>query len=160
MAQQLFLKLGDIKGESTDSKHEDEIDVLFWAWGMTQQVIVSGGGGSSAGKVKFDALHFTHYVDAASPAIMLACAMGRHLNQATLTARKGSKKPREFLVIKLKDVIITSVQPTMDLDGPATHEAVSLNFAQVDFQYFPRNGSGGPGGAVKFAWDLVRNRPL
>ena len=32
-ATDMFLKLGDIKGESLDDKHKDEIDVLAWSWG-------------------------------------------------------------------------------------------------------------------------------
>ena len=36
MAVDVFLKLGDVKGESKDSKHEGEIDVLSWSWGVSQ----------------------------------------------------------------------------------------------------------------------------
>ena len=32
----MFLKIDDVKGESRDDKHKDEIDVLAWSWGMTQ----------------------------------------------------------------------------------------------------------------------------
>ena len=38
MAVDIFLKLTDIKGESMDSKHPDEIQVLAWSWGMSQAV--------------------------------------------------------------------------------------------------------------------------
>ena len=36
MAVDVFLKLGDIKGESKDSKHAGEIDVLSWSFGVSQ----------------------------------------------------------------------------------------------------------------------------
>ena len=36
MAVDMFLKIGDIEGESTDDKHGKEIDVLAWSWGMSQ----------------------------------------------------------------------------------------------------------------------------
>ena len=35
MAVDIFAKLGDIKGESTDAKHKDEIEVLSFSWGVT-----------------------------------------------------------------------------------------------------------------------------
>ncbi len=35
MATEIFAKIGDIKGESLDSKHKDEIDVLSFAWGVS-----------------------------------------------------------------------------------------------------------------------------
>jgi len=33
-ATDIFIKLGDIKGESVDAKHKGEIDVLSWSWGL------------------------------------------------------------------------------------------------------------------------------
>ena len=35
MAADIFAKIGDIKGESLDDKHKDEIEVLSWSWGVT-----------------------------------------------------------------------------------------------------------------------------
>ena len=69
MATDTFLKLGDVKGESTDDKHRDEIEVLAFSWGMSQPGSMSGGGGS-AGKVTFQDLHCKHSLDKASPNIM------------------------------------------------------------------------------------------
>ena len=34
MATDIFAKLGDIKGESADAKHKDEIEVLSFSWGV------------------------------------------------------------------------------------------------------------------------------
>ena len=34
MASDIFAKLGDIKGESIDDKHKDEIEVLSFSWGV------------------------------------------------------------------------------------------------------------------------------
>ena len=36
MATDIFAKIGDIKGESLDSKHKDEVEVLSWSWGVQQ----------------------------------------------------------------------------------------------------------------------------
>ena len=36
MAYDSFLKIEGIKGESLDSKHKDEIEVLSFSWGATQ----------------------------------------------------------------------------------------------------------------------------
>jgi len=32
----MFIKIDDVKGESQDTKHKEEIDVLAWSWGLTQ----------------------------------------------------------------------------------------------------------------------------
>ena len=34
MAADIFAKLGDIKGESLDDKHKDEVELLSWSWGV------------------------------------------------------------------------------------------------------------------------------
>ena len=38
MAPDIFAKIGDIKGESVDSKHKDEIELLSWSWGYRAPV--------------------------------------------------------------------------------------------------------------------------
>ena len=157
MALKIFLNLTDIKGESADSKHKDEIVVQSWAWGIAQQVIHSGGGGSGAGKASFEDLHFTHQIDKASPLLMLACASGRHIRDATLTVRRAGKTPQEYLIVKLKDVLVTSVDPAVNDD---THESVTLNFAQVDLEYKPQKADGSLGPGIHFGWDLQANRPV
>jgi len=45
MASDIFIKIGDIKGESNDDKHKDEIEVMSWSWGMNQQGSMGTGGG-------------------------------------------------------------------------------------------------------------------
>jgi type VI secretion system secreted protein Hcp len=50
MATDMFLKLGDIKGESRDLVHRDEIDITEWNWGMSQSGSMHSGTGGGAGK--------------------------------------------------------------------------------------------------------------
>ena len=79
MPTDIFMKIRDIQGESRDKDHKDEIEVLSWSWGLSNQVASpSPGGGAGAGKVKFQDISFTHLVDKASPNLMLSCASGKH----------------------------------------------------------------------------------
>ena len=43
MASDIFAKLGDIKGESSDDKHKDEIEVLSFSWGVANPGHIHGG---------------------------------------------------------------------------------------------------------------------
>ena len=43
MASDIFAKIGDIKGESPDDKHKDEIEVLSFSWGVANPANVGGG---------------------------------------------------------------------------------------------------------------------
>jgi type VI secretion system secreted protein Hcp len=109
MASDIFAKLGDIKGESTDAKHTDEIEVLSFSWGVTNPAPSGSGGGAGAGKATFKDLSITHHIDKASPKLLEACATGTHLKDATITHRKAGKGQQEYLIIKMNDVIITGV---------------------------------------------------
>jgi type VI secretion system secreted protein Hcp len=91
MATDTFAKIGDIKGESQDDKHKDEIELLSWSWGVNQTGTASHGSGAGAGKASFSDFNFTHYVDKASANLMKACATGEHIKEVTVTQRKAGK---------------------------------------------------------------------
>src|ERR1700750_2579086 len=134
MATEIFAKIGDIKGESPDSKHKDEIDVLSFAWGVANTGPTSTGGGGGGGKAIFQDLLIVHNIDNATPALLLACATGRHINEATISHRKAGPNQQDYLIVKLSDVTITSVSQTGTEDHPYA-ESVTLKYAKVDLHY-------------------------
>lgn len=158
MATDIFAKVGDIKGESVDSKHKDEVEVLSWSWGVTQSGSIAHGGGGGQGKASFHDFTFTHHIDKASPVLMKACATGEHLKDATITVRKAGKGKQEFLVIKMTDVIVTSVASGGASDGAATAEGVALQFAKVDLEYRPQKPDGSLDAGVHFKYDIKGNK--
>lgn len=159
MAADIFAKIGDIKGESLDDKHKDEIEVMSWSWGVTNSGSMAFGSGGGEGKASFHDLTFTHLLDNASPILMLYCADGVHMKDATITQRKAGKGQQEFLIIKMSDVIITQVQHgAQGSDRPT--ETVGLAFGKVSFEYKPQKGDGSLGAAVKGAYDLKANKAV
>jgi type VI secretion system secreted protein Hcp len=158
MTTNIHLKLGDIKGESTDSVHRGEIDVLSWSWGMGNPTSVVAGGGGGAGKAQIQEIHFVHHVDKASPNIMKMCATGEHLVEATLSQRKPGSVPQEYLVIKLNDVIVTSVSDSGSSGSDLPTESVALAFAKVDLEYKPQKPDGSLEAGIHFRYDITANR--
>ncbi len=154
MAADIFAKIGDIKGESLDSKHKDEVEVLSWSWGVSQSGSISGGGGQGMGKASFNDFHFTHLIDKSSPVLMKACATGNHIKEATITVRKAGKGQQEYLIIKMSDVIITGVSPSGSGDTAATAESVALQFAKVELEYKPQKADGSLDAGVFFKYDI------
>src|SRR5215510_5671585 len=154
MAADLFLKLGDIKGEATDDKHKDEIDVLAWSWGVSNPTSMASGGGGGTGKVSFQDLHFTHYVDKASPNLLKMCATGEHIKEATLVQRKQGKGQQEFLVIKMSDVMVSSVNEGGAGASDAPTESVSLAFAKVALEYKAQKPDGSLDAGIHFKYDI------
>src|SRR2546421_11465937 len=142
MAADIFAKIGDIKGESLDDKHKDEVEVLSWSWGVTQTGSMSHGGGGGEGKASFHDFNFSHHIDKASPVLLKACATGEHIKEATITVRKAGKGQQEFLIIKMNDIIITHVGSSGAGDGAATAENVALQCAKIDLEYKPHKPDG------------------
>jgi type VI secretion system secreted protein Hcp len=158
MAASIFAQIGTIKGESQDSKHKDEIEVLSWSWGVSQSGTMGHGGGGGAGKASFQDFNFTHHVDKASPVLMAACAKGEHIKEATITVRKAGKDQQEYLVITMKDVLVTSVSTTGTAEGGTAVEGVALTFAKVDLEYKPQKPDGSLDAGIHFEFDLKANK--
>ena len=160
MAISIFARIGTIKGESRDARHQDEIEVLAWAWGLSQSGTAGtgGGAGGGAGKVTFQDLTFTHHIDRASPLLMKACATGEHLKDAVVTVRKAGKGQQEYLVITMSDVMVTRVETSVSADGDATLESVGLTFAKVDLEYKPQKADGSLDAGVHFAYDVKKGK--
>jgi type VI secretion system secreted protein Hcp len=159
MASDIFAKIGDIKGESVDAKHKDEIEVLSFSWAVTNPPPAGGGGGGGAGKATFQDLTIVHRIDKASPVLWQACATGKHINDATITHRKAGKGQHEYLIVKMNDVIITGVAHGGSSGQPDTgSESVSLAFAKVDLEYRPQRADGTPDPGIHFRYDLKNNK--
>jgi type VI secretion system secreted protein Hcp len=157
MATDIFAKIGDIKGESLDDKHKGEVEVLSWSWGVSQTGSMAHGSGGGTGKANFADLHITHYIDKASPVLMKACATGEHIKEATLTARKAGKGQQEYLIIKMNDIIITSVQPSGS-GGEVGVESVTLQCSKVDMEYKPQKADGSLDAGLHFKYDIKLNK--
>jgi type VI secretion system secreted protein Hcp len=157
MASDIFAKIGDIKGESLDDKHKDEIEVLSFSWGVTNPAVISGGGGGGAGKATFHDLSIVHNLDKASPLLLRACATGMHIKDAVITHRKAGKGQQEYLIVKLNDVIITGVTHGGS-PGQAISENVTLAFAKVDLEYKPQKADGSLDAGIHFKYDIKSNK--
>ena len=159
MAVDMFLKLGDIKGESRDQAHRDEIDITEWAWGLSQTGSMHSGTGGGAGKVDIGNLNLSKPLDKSSPNLMMACASGKHFPEARLVVRKaGGSSPVEYLVITLKEVMVISYQSDAVKNSDELTEVIGLNFATVEVSYQPQKADGGKdGGAVKYGWNIRQN---
>ena len=158
MAADYFLKIDGIEGESHDSKHKDEIDLLSYSFGASQMGTHSTGGGGGAGKVSMQDFHFTMHINKATPKLLLACASGEHIKKAVLTCRKAGKEQQEFLKVTFTDLLVSSYNTGGSSDIPM--EQISLNFAKIEFEYKEQKPDGTLGGAVKAGYDLKLNKSV
>ncbi|SHH01151.1 Hcp family type VI secretion system effector [Marivita hallyeonensis] len=157
MAVDMFIKIGPLDGESKDHKKKGEIDVLAWSWGCSNSGTWHHGGGGGAGKANYQDLSITTYIENSTSALLQACGTGEHFDDATLTVRKAGKKPLEYLVIKMKKILVTSVSFGGSGGEERLTQNVTLNFAEIEWTYKEQKDDGSGGPDKKFAFDIEAN---
>jgi type VI secretion system secreted protein Hcp len=157
MAVDMFLKIEGIKGEAQDKTHKEEIDVLAWSWGASQSGTTHAGGGGGSGKASFQDLSITKYIDASSFNLLKHVSNGKHISEATLTIRKAGENPLEYILLIMKDCIITSISAGGSGGEDRLTENIAINFSQFEFKYTPQNPDGTAGTQVPFSWDIAAN---
>jgi type VI secretion system secreted protein Hcp len=156
MAVDMFLHIDDLKGESQDSKHKDDIEVLSWSWGAAQHATMTGGG-LGAGKVSIQDITITKKVDRSSPNIFKMCCMGTHMKKGALTVRKAGGDALEYLVLQFEEMMWTSYSVS-GASGDEIIENVSFTFVRCGLTYTPQVGSGSGDAKISGGWDLQANK--
>ena len=153
----MFMEIPDIPGESTTSGYEGKIDIESINWGLNKEIDTSGDG-RATGRAVFKDLTVRKYYDASSPLLALACARGDAIARLTLTSRRqagGETQP--YLVIELKNVLVTSYQTSASRGDSAQEpvETVAMNFEEIKITYKQRNGAGDLTENIEFNWNVV-----
>lgn len=152
MATDTHIKFEGVDGESTHEEHKGEIEVLSWAWNVSNATNLTGGG-SGKGKANPGDFSFVHLYDKASPTLAKKCAQGVHFPSVVVTARKAGEGQKDFLKVTMKEVFISSIAPGGSQAGDIL-ENVSMSYAEIEFGYKPQDDKGGLGGEVKFGWNV------
>ncbi len=160
MASDFFLEIDGIKGESTDDKHSDWIEILNYSCGVSQPVsAASRTGGRTGGRADFQNFTITKTVDISTPDLMLHCANGKHIPKITFECCLATEDKHTFHKIEMKDVIVASVNPSGSAQSGENKplETVSFAYAEIKMTYTPISSDGKAGGSVDRTWDLAKN---
>lgn len=155
----MFLKIetakqGPIKGEAQDTKHQGEIDVLQWSWGMRAQTEMGSAGVS--GKSTLKELVIVKKVDGATTGLMAAIRNNEVIKKAVLTVRKSGGDPLEYLKISLQNGRITAFDVASGKGGgnEALSEELSIAFQKISVEYVPQGADGKPRGGMVFETEI------
>jgi type VI secretion system secreted protein Hcp len=158
MAVSIVLKIGKIQGESVCTKHEKEIDVLEWSWGLTQSASAHIATGAGSGSADVRDLTIKKYIDSASPTLLQECFYGHDHKEAILTVLKaGGKTAIEMVKMTMSGtVFISSVNTGHPTPDDRYTETVTLNFAKVKFEYTGQNADQSKGASVAGEFDIAK----
>lgn len=151
-----FLKIDSIKGESSDSKHKDEIEVLEWSWGVTNTGSTSIGGGGGSGKSLFSDFRWEQTLDSSFVPMFAAVAEGKHLGPATLFVRRDGGNATDFFTMTLSDVLINSLQTQSN--GDSFEVRASMTYSKIEMSYRPQKADGSYGAEIRGGWDIQKNQ--
>lgn len=144
-----YIQLGDIKGESTDDKHKDWVEIISISNLHPVQApplpksSAAGSASSSGNKSSFSV---TKLVDKASPKLYEALHNGTHIPKVIIELYRptGSSK-QKYLTIKMNQVLIASVsaprqspqasQPGTVVAPVLLTESVSFNYGNIEWEY-------------------------
>ena len=156
-----YLQIEGIKGESTDDKHKDWIEVMHVDWSVSQPRAssVSTAGGHTNGRADLSEVSFTKLADLASPVLFQHCAMGKTIPKAVFEFYRadGDGKPICYFKLQLENVMISNVHPNSG-DGGILTETVHFAYAKIKSTYTQQKIGGGAGGSTMGGWDAVANK--
>lgn len=161
-------KSGEIKGDSRDSTHKDTVEVTSFTHLIKQpkSATSSTSGGHTAERVEFGDLVFQKDIDYATPALMAACASGTLIKDVEIhfyrayggNKADGAQTRHKYYMLKLKNVIVSSVSTALNADGlPA--ETFTLKPAAMSWFYEEHKIDGSKGKKMEKMWSLQTNKP-
>lgn len=132
-----YLKIGDIRGESMDSRFPGWIPVESYSPGIS----MGAGPGTVFGPhVRVTELNFTKLIDRSTAELQRAAAMGRQFELVVLCIAALDESTQGSALV-LENTLITSYSFSGGGDRPM--ESLSLNFTNMTFgtmaQYRTRN---------------------
>ena len=155
-ASDVFLKIGDIKGESVDAEHREWIDAWSFQFGVSNPVTLSTGG-SGAGKASFSDIVITKSLDSASPRLFLGCAKGTTYPTVTLKLVRAGEIRQTYYQITLSNVTISSVSNSNSEGDDRPSESVSLFYEKIKIEYWKTDAKGGLTPVAPVEWNVAEN---
>jgi len=155
-----FMKIDGIEGESQDSKHKNEIEILATKFKVVQPPTTDAGGGQGAGIAAFQDCRFVKRVDKSSPKLLKACSTGEHLKKAVLTYRKAGKDQQDYMVVTFSDVLITGYDISFDQTDKLPTDEFGFDFSKVEIEYKPQKADGTVSGSTKAGFDMKQRKKI
>lgn len=164
MATNIYLKIEtpDIKGESTDSAHAGQIEILSWNHGVSQSTSPtrSTAGSGTVERANHMDLTVSKYCDIASTDLVKSCWAGTHHAKMTIAQFRSagnSGADVEFLTVEMEDVVISSYQISAG-SGDLPIESISFAYGKITYKYDPADEKTGKSAGNKpVSHDLKTN---
>lgn len=152
-----FIKIGDIKGESTDAKHAEWIELQSVQWDVKREISSPTGGTSRDWSApKISELTLSKPLDRSSPSIFLNAVGGSPPIPTVILELVNSTSGGVFYRITLTDVLISSQKQDAASGDDKPRENISLNFTKIKIEYFYVDPKGTTTAIPPVTFDLAK----
>ncbi len=160
MATSTYLHADPLKGESTDDKHKDWIEVESFSFGVSQPVSgASGTGGRAAARADFQSFTVNKMVDKSSVDLALYCAQGKHIPKLELEVCQETGEKVNYWKMEFENTMVQSVS-TSGGGSMRADESIAFVYDKVTWTYTAVKDDGSAGDKVgPKIWNLEKNKP-
>jgi type VI secretion system secreted protein Hcp len=155
MATNFFLKLEEpaINGESTDSKHANELQVLSWSHSFNQPTkpTRSSAGGGTVEQANHSDFTITKYLDAATDDLLKMCWSGKQIGKGTFSAYRADGQTNDaikYLEVIMEKIVVSNISFGGG-GGDLPTETVALAYGKVTYNYLPQKEADGTAAGVQ-----------
>ena len=147
---------GSIKGDATQSKHADWIEVSSLQWGVGRGIHTAVGHAQNreASEPSVSEVTITKPFDSASVLLCQESVKGTEGKTVKLDFVRTDKDGGSvYLQITLSETLVSGYSVSTGGDRPS--ESISLNFTKIEYNESGPNQKNGAGQPVKMTYDLA-----
>ncbi len=146
-AQDYYLKLDGIEGESIDPTMAGNIRIDSWSMSVTNAIGTKSG--QEMGKSAWKTLDFTAEVERSCALLHRSCVLGERIKKAVLTIRKSGQKQQPYLVITLSDALVEHFELGKVSEKGIPMMYFTLSFSKIETEQAEQMQTGQLGGKIK-----------
>ena len=157
----------ELQGDSTDTKHANEIEVTSFKHFVRQpkSSSASSAGGHTAERTEHGEMLFTKDIDRASSKLFRAASAGTLYPKVYITfyrayggksSTQTSQSRIDYYKVVLEDVVVSSVETNIG-DGELPAETFGLKYGKITWEYKQHKMDGSSASTGIAGWDLRRN---
>jgi type VI secretion system secreted protein Hcp len=158
VADDIFLKLAGIPGDSTDDSHRGEIVLKSYSQAVSNPS-TGGAGGAGSGIVNCGAIVVTKNLDSSSPTLIRNVVLSTMIRDGLITFRKSGGEQLEYYTVQLVGITVNSVEQA-DASGGGVLEVIKFKARQFTYTFRTQRPDGSLGPSQSFGFDCVSNQRL
>lgn len=153
LSSEIFIKFpNDIKGETGQAGHEDEVPATGVQWGVHRSVELSAGS-RQTGRASFSDVTIFKEFDSASNDLAKACFLASALDEIVITYRKDAgDESLDYLVYTLGDCLISSYAVIAEDGRPK--ESLTISYIKLKSTYKKQANDHSSASEHEFEFDL------